>query len=71
MSKGIISGPSDRMSRFELAARNFALTIVRNKFEPDGGYNCPIVVEGLKDERTLRTLGFSGIIEKINRLLKI
>ena len=67
MSKGIISGPSDRKSRFELAARNFALTIVRNKFEFDGGYNCPIVVEGLKDERTLRTLGFSGIIEKINR----
>tara|TARA_B100000073_G_C23650653_1_gene540446 strand:+ start:316 stop:756 length:441 start_codon:yes stop_codon:yes gene_type:complete len=50
-----------------LAAKNFALAIIRNKFELDGGYNCPIVVEGLKDEKTLRILGFTGIIEKINR----
>lgn len=50
-----------------MAARNFALTIARNKPELEGGNNCPIVVEGLKDEKTLRILGFTGTIEKINR----
>lgn len=32
-----------------------------------GGSGCPILVEGRKDVVALRKLGFSGIIEKVNR----
>jgi 5S rRNA maturation endonuclease (ribonuclease M5) len=32
-----------------------------------GGSGCPILVEGRKDVVALRRLGFSGVIEKVNR----
>ncbi len=32
-----------------------------------GGSGCPILVEGKKDVVALRKLGFSGVIEKVNR----
>ncbi len=33
----------------------------------DGGAGCPILIEGLKDVKALRALGFIGPIEKMNR----
>ena len=33
----------------------------------EGGSNCPILVEGINDVKALRSLGFTGVIEKLNR----
>ncbi len=62
-----VSGPSDRIVRFEKASRAIAQAIVRNRTSEQGGSGTPIVVEGNKDEQTLRALGFTGLIEKVNR----
>ena len=59
-------GPPDREIRFRAAAAALAQSILRNRSAP-GSPNCPVLVEGIKDERALRTLGFSGVIEKVNR----
>ncbi|MDP7002305.1 MAG: hypothetical protein QF911_01855 [Candidatus Thalassarchaeaceae archaeon] len=61
------AGPPDRAVRFELAAKALAKAILRNMPEDEGGLGCPVVVEGIKDERALRALGFTGIVERINR----
>ena len=60
-------GPPDRAIRFEKAAKAIAITISRNAPVNEGGSHCPVIVEGPKDERTLRQLGFTGTIEKVNR----
>lgn len=59
-------GPPDREIRFRAAAKAIATSIKRNR---SGNENpdCPILVEGLRDEKALRELGFTGIIEKVNR----
>jgi 5S rRNA maturation endonuclease (ribonuclease M5) len=59
-------GSPDREIRFRAAAVAMAQSILRNRFSP-GSPNCPVLVEGIKDERALRTLGFSGVIERVNR----
>ena len=59
-------GPPDREIRFRAAAAALAQSILRNRSSL-GSPNCPVLVEGIKDERALRTLGFSGVIEKVNR----
>ena len=59
-------GPPDREIRFRAAAAALAQSILRNRPSPDSP-NCPVLVEGVKDERALRNLGFSGVIEKVNR----
>ena len=59
-------GPPDREIRFRAAAAALAQSILRNRPLPDSP-NCPVLVEGVKDERALRILGFSGVIEKVNR----
>ena len=59
-------GPPDREIRFRAAAAALAQSILRNRSSP-GSPNCPVLVEGIKDEKTLRILGFSGVIEKMNR----
>ena len=61
------AGPPGRAIRFEMAARAFAESQLRNRMPLDGGAGCPIVVEGKKDEAALRALGFEGPIELINR----
>ncbi|HJO42431.1 MAG TPA: hypothetical protein QF508_03390 [Candidatus Thalassarchaeaceae archaeon] len=61
------TGPADRAVRFDKAAKAMAQSQKRNRDILDGGSGCPILVEGKKDEIALRALGFSGIIEKINR----
>lgn len=59
-------GPPDREIRFRAAAEAMARSILRNRSSP-GSPNCPVLVEGAKDERALRALGFSGVIERVNR----
>ena len=59
-------GPPDREIRFRAAAAALAQSILRNRSSL-GSPNCPILVEGIKDDRALRALGFSGVIERVNR----
>jgi len=66
ISEGVFS-LSNRMVRFELVAKSIARSIIRNRHPDEGGSGCPILVEGIRDEGALRELGFSGIIEKVNR----
>ncbi|MDP6563148.1 MAG: hypothetical protein QF377_05215 [Candidatus Thalassarchaeum sp.] len=61
------AGPPDRDVRFEVAAKAIATSILRNRPIAEGGSDCPVIVEGLNDEKALRVLGFSGTIEKVNR----
>ena len=62
-----IEGPADRVVRFEKASRAIAEALVRNRTVDQGGSGIPVVVEGNRDEETLRELGFTGPIEKVNR----
>ena len=61
------AGPPDREVRFELAAKAMAQAILRNRPVEDGGSGCPVVVEGINDEKALRALGFTGTVERVNR----
>ena len=56
-----------RDERFFLAAKAIKESIIRNLPIEEGGYNCPILVEGINDVKYLRVLGFSGTIETVNR----
>ncbi len=56
-----------REEKFFLAAKAIKESIIRNQSIEDGGSNCPIIVEGINDIKCLRILGFTGIIETINR----
>ncbi|GIS92021.1 MAG: hypothetical protein CM1200mP21_03160 [Candidatus Poseidoniales archaeon] len=59
-------GPPDREIRFRAAAKAIAASIRRNR-SGEGNPDCPILVEGLRDEKALRALGFTGIVERVNR----
>ena len=56
-----------REEKFFLAAKAIKESIIRNQSIKDGGSNCPIIVEGINDIKCLRILGFTGIIETINK----
>ena len=58
---------SMREEKFFLAAKAIKESIIRNQSIEDGGSNCPIIVEGINDIKSLRILGFTGIIETINK----
>ena len=58
---------SIREERFFLAARAIKESIIRNLPIDEGGSDCPILVEGINDVKCLRVLGFSGIIETVNK----
>ena len=60
-------GPPDREIRFHKAAKSIAKSISRNAPPEEGGCHCPVIVAGPKDERALRSLGFSGTSEKVKR----
>mgnify|MGYP006864772305 FL=1 len=62
-----LNGPSDQAQRFETAAAAIARCQVRHRMQEDGGAGCPILIEGLKDVKALRALGYIGLIEKMNR----
>jgi len=53
--------------RFLIVAKAINESIIRNREIEQGGSDCPILVEGIKDVKCLRELGFSGRIETINR----
>ena len=53
--------------RFESAGRALALARERNRDVEQGGSSCPVLIEGIKDVKALRKLGFTGIIEQLNR----
>ena len=53
--------------RFFLAAKAIKESIIRNSPIEEGGSNCPILVEGINDVKCLRIIGFSGIIETVNK----
>ena len=59
-------GLPDREIRFRAAAKAIAASIRRNR-SGEGNPDCPILVEGLRDEKALRALGFTGIVERVNR----
>jgi 5S rRNA maturation endonuclease (ribonuclease M5) len=59
--------PHDRVSRFQKASKMIQISIQRNAPIEMDGCNCPVIVEGINDVRTLRELGFVGIVEKVNR----
>ena len=61
------SGPPDRQVRFEKAAKAIATAIVRNRPIDQGGFGRPVVVEGIRDEKAVRALGFTGPVERVNR----
>ena len=56
-----------REEKFFLTAKAIKESIIRNQSIEDGGSNCPIIVEGINDVKCLRILGFTGIIETINK----
>ena len=58
---------SMKEEKFFLAAKAIKESIIRNQLIEDGGSNCPIIVEGINDIKCLRILGFTGIIETINK----
>ena len=58
---------SMKEEKFFLAAKAIKESIIRNQSVEDGGSNCPIIVEGINDIKCLRILGFTGIIETINK----
>jgi len=60
------AGPPDREIRFRAAAKAIAASIRRNRSGEDNP-DCPILVEGLRDEKALRALGFTGVVERVNR----
>ncbi len=59
--------PKTDEERFIIAAKSIKESIIRNSDIDNGGFNCPVLVEGIKDVKTLREIGFSGTIETINR----
>ncbi len=60
------AGPPDREIRFRTAARAIATSIKRNR-SGEGNPDCPILIEGMRDEKALRMLGFTGVVERVNR----
>tara|TARA_Y100000768_G_scaffold158414_1_gene118246 strand:+ start:263 stop:787 length:525 start_codon:yes stop_codon:yes gene_type:complete len=60
-------GNTNRAARFEKAAMALASCIIRNRGSSEEGGGIPVLVEGKRDKKTLRALGFTGPIEKVNR----
>lgn len=61
------AGPPDRAVRFESAGAALAAALLRNLPPEERGSGCPVLVEGMNDEKALRALGFRGPIECANR----
>ena len=62
-----IAGRPDRLVRFEKAAKEIARAILMNRPKESGGGCRPVIVEGIRDEKAVRALGFTGPVEKVNR----
>ena len=67
MSRKSTSGNPTQDVRFESAGRALALARERNRDVEQGGSSCPVLIEGIKDVKAIRKLGFTGVIEQLNR----
>ena len=67
MSRKSTSGNPTQDVRFESAGRALALARERNRDVEQGGSSCPVLIGGIKDVKALRKLGFTGVIEQLNR----
>ncbi len=67
MSRKSTGGNPTQDVRFESAGRALALARERNRDVEHGGSSCPVLIEGKKDVKALRKLGFTGVIEQLNR----
>ena len=67
MNRKSTSGNPTQDVRFESAGRALALARERNRDVGQGGSSCPVLIEGIKDVKALRKLGFTGVIEQLNR----
>lgn len=67
MNRKSAGGNPTQDVRFESAGRALALARERNRDVEQGGSSCPILIEGIKDVKALRKLGFTGVIEQLNR----
>ncbi|MCH2637490.1 MAG: hypothetical protein MKZ56_03880 [Candidatus Thalassarchaeum sp.] len=59
--------PQDRDARFSMAGQALGQARFRNRLLTMGGCGCPIIVEGRKDVIALKSMGFNGPIEPLNR----
>ncbi len=67
MSRKNSTGNPTQDVRFESAGRALALARERNRDVEKGGSSCPVLIEGINDVKALRKLGFTGVIEQLNR----
>nr|MBC8518034.1 hypothetical protein [Euryarchaeota archaeon] len=67
MNRKSAGGNPTQDVRFESAGRALALARERNRDVEQGGSSCPVLIEGIKDVKALRKLGFTGVIEQLNR----
>ena len=67
MNRKSAGGNPTQDVRFESGGRALALARERNRDVEQGGSSCPVLSEGIKDVKALRKLGFTGIIEQLNR----
>ena len=58
---------NNRDVRYTRAGQALGQARLRNRPEQSGGCGCPIIVEGKKDVIALKTMGFTGPIEQVNR----
>lgn len=67
MNRKSNNGDPTQDVRFESAGHALALARERNREVEQGGSSCPVLIEGIKDVKALRKLGFTGVIEQLNR----
>lgn len=58
---------NNRDVRYTIAGQALGQARLRNRPTHSGGCGCPIIVEGKKDVIALKTMGFTGPIEQVNR----
>ena len=58
---------NNRDVRYTIAGQALGQARLRNRPTQSGGCCCPIIVEGKKDVIALKTMGFTGPIEQVNR----
>ena len=56
-----------RDARYTTAGQALGEARIRNRMPISGGCGCPILVEGRKDILALKSMGFTGPIEQVNR----
>ena len=60
-------GQANRPQRFKAAGQALGEARRRNRPVSEGGAAATVLVEGPRDRRTLRRMGFTGVLEQVNR----